>query len=195
VCLENDLDATQVQCKRSLAVVVCAALSAKTVQEFVEIAQQAGWDVWVIATPNARSFIDEPLLGALTGHPVTIFVSTHMDVSVSPQEALPAFSAIVVVPATFNTLKKWAQGLADTLALTLLHDWMRNAIPMLVFPRASLELAQDPEFFPALAWLRAHGVHVCYDLERFPPNNNVPWSVVLSELQRVYSATFPWCTG
>ena len=53
-----------------LYVVCCAALSAQRIQDFVMLAQSAGWDVCIIATPNALKFIDVPLLTELTGHPV-----------------------------------------------------------------------------------------------------------------------------
>ncbi|GCE05462.1 flavoprotein [Dictyobacter aurantiacus] len=98
---------------RTLALVVCAALPARQVQDLVGLAQQNGWDVWVIATPNACAFIDQPLLTAITGRPIVV------DASETP---LPHFSASVVAPATFNTLRKWSQGIADTYALTLLLD-------------------------------------------------------------------------
>ncbi|BCL81480.1 hypothetical protein ccbrp13_39450 [Ktedonobacteria bacterium brp13] len=157
----------------ALALVVCAAASGRTIQKFVVLAQADGWDVWVIATPNARSaFIDLPLLEILTGH--TVY---------SEGDALlPAFAAVVVVPATFNTLRKWAQGIKDTLALRLLDSWTLGGLPMLAFPRASAELAQEPDFQHSLARLRALGVTVVYDVERYPPNNDIPWPAVLETL-------------
>jgi hypothetical protein len=50
--------------------VVCAAPPARDALVLVELAQQAGWEVCLIATPNARRFIDPPALEAATGHPV-----------------------------------------------------------------------------------------------------------------------------
>ena len=171
----------QIQSARTrgtLALVVCAAVAGRTVQKLVVLAQADGWDVWVIATPNARStFIDLPLLEVLTGH--TVY---------SEGDALlPAFAVVLVIPATFNTLRKWAQGITDTLALRLLHSWMQTGVPMLAFPRASAELAQEPDFQHSLARLRALGVTVVYDIERYPPNNDIPWPAVLDAL------TVLWC--
>ncbi|WP_338255013.1 flavoprotein [Dictyobacter halimunensis] len=165
---------------RTLALVVCAALSAGQVQDLVGLAQEDGWDVWVIATPNACSFIDQPLLTALTGHPVVVSAT---------EISLPHFTAAVVVPATFNTLRKWSQGVADTYALTLLLDWTRRgAPPILAFPRASAELAQDSEFAPSLDRLRWQGVTVYYRPDLYPPNNNLPWSRILEILQALPNA-------
>jgi hypothetical protein len=85
---------------------VCAAPPARDALVLVELAQQAGWEVCVIATPNARRFIDPPALEAATGHPVR-FDYKQPD---EPDE-LPPPDAIVVAPATFNTLNKWAAGI------------------------------------------------------------------------------------
>ncbi|GER88414.1 flavoprotein [Dictyobacter vulcani] len=151
---------------RKLAVVVCAALSARYIQEFVRLAQKDRWDVWIVATPKACDFIDEPVLHALTDHPITV---------TEPALPLPTFDAVVVVPATFNSLKKWAQGILDTYALVLLHTWMRQPqLPILVFPRASSELAQEPAFAPSLAWLQQQGIHVYYDPDLIPPTTISP---------------------
>ncbi|GCE19495.1 flavoprotein [Dictyobacter kobayashii] len=161
--------------KKALALIVCAALSARQVQDFVLLAQHDNWDVWVIATPNARAFIDQSSLTRLTDHPVTVD---------TPTLPLPEFGAAVVVPATFNTIRKWSQGIADTYALTLLLEWMRQAsFPVLVFPRASSELAQDPAFTPSLAHLQQQGVLVHYRPDLYPPNNNIPWTDILQALR------------
>lgn len=160
---------------KTLALVVCAALSARQAQDLVVLVQRDGWDVWVIATPNACTFIDQPLLTALTGRPVMV------DATGLP---LPHFTAAVVVPATFNTLRKWSQNVTDTYALTLLLEWTRRgAFPILVFPRASDELAQEPEFTPSLDRLRQQGVHIYYRPDLYPPNNNIPWEHILRMLQ------------
>lgn len=161
---------------RILVVVVCAALSARSVQDFVLLAQQDGWDVWVVITPSALSFVDEPLLTSLTRHPV---IMTQADTRENFPEDV---TAVVVVPATFNTLKKWAQGITDTFALHLLKRWTTQARPILAFPRASSELAQDPDFVPSLASLQAQGVTVVYQPEQYPPNNNIPWQTILDQL-------------
>jgi phosphopantothenoylcysteine decarboxylase len=41
-------------------VVVCAAPPASEVHELVKLAQAAGWEVCVIATPEAMHWIDRP---------------------------------------------------------------------------------------------------------------------------------------
>lgn len=164
---------------KRLAVVVCAARSAQHVQDFIVLAQQAGWDVYVVATPKACAFIDQPLLQQITQHSVEIYASPASFLLSSQPHA------VVVVPATFNTLQKWAQGEADTFALQLLTSWDASTIPILAVPRASKELAQELTFFPSLASLAQRGVHVLYEPDIYPPNNAVPWDVILATLQQL----------
>jgi phosphopantothenoylcysteine synthetase/decarboxylase len=165
---------------KKLAVLVCAALSAKYIQDLVTLAQQDRWDVWIIATPNARAFIDESLLLQQTQHPIII---------TPPTVPLPSFDAAIVVPATFNTLKKWTEGLTDTYVLALLCAWTQSLhLPILVFPRASAELAQDPAFAPALSWLQARGIYVFYQPDRYPPNNAIPWLDIMQLLRNIADA-------
>jgi phosphopantothenoylcysteine decarboxylase len=159
-----------------LAVVVCAALPARTVQEFVVLAHAVGYDVWLIATPNALAFIDLPLLTNLTSHPV---ISSFPD----SEDQLPDFDMVVVVPATFNTIRKWAQRVSDTFALHFLLQSEQRRLPILVIPRASSELAQDPAFSPSLALLRSRHITIYYEPDCYPPNNNVPWHVIVGLLQ------------
>ena len=55
---------------RVLYHIICAGPPAADAQILVELAQAEGWDVCVIATPQAVRFIDVPLLERLTGRPV-----------------------------------------------------------------------------------------------------------------------------
>ncbi|GAC1360901.1 MAG: flavoprotein [Ktedonobacteraceae bacterium] len=164
-----------------LVIVVCAARSAQDIQELVVLARNAGWDVRVLATPNAAAFIDQPLLQDLTNHAVELYSSPDSYLC----SCTPA--AVVVVPATFNTLKKWARGEADTFALQLLSRWDVSTIPILAVPRASKELAQEPAFFPSLALLKQRGVHILYEPDAYPPNNAVPWDTILTTLHALHT--------
>ena len=53
-----------------LYLIVCGAPPARDSGRLVQLAQAEGWEVCVIATPSALSFIDAPALEAATGHPV-----------------------------------------------------------------------------------------------------------------------------
>jgi flavoprotein len=47
---------------------------------------------------------------------------------------LPPPDAIVVAPATFNTINKWAAGISDTLVLGLLTEAIGKRLPVVALP-------------------------------------------------------------
>lgn len=170
------------QTKRGvLYVIVCGAGSASSVQEFVMLAQAARWDVCLIPTPHAVPFLDLPLLTQLTGHEVR---SDYRPSNTG--ESLPPCDALVVIAATFNTVNKFAGGIADTRALTILCENFGRGRPILVVPCVNENhLARHPAFRRSLTTLQQWGVHVLYDVEKYPPRNDVPWDVVLATLHQV----------
>ena len=100
----------------ALYVVVCAAGPAGDVGHPVTLAQDDGWTVQVIATPPALDFIDTVALEEQTGRPVR-----HRYRHPS-EPRRPRADAIVVAPATYNAINKFAQGICDTYALGLLAE-------------------------------------------------------------------------
>ncbi|WP_432932902.1 flavoprotein [Microbispora sp. CA-135349] len=103
--------------KPVLYVIACGGRPAGDLPSFVQRLQADGWTVCVIATPSATKFVDAERLGKLTGYPVR-----HDYKRPEEPDVLPAADAMAVVPATFNTTNKWAQGISDTLALGLLNE-------------------------------------------------------------------------
>ena len=172
----------QAQQKRGvLYIIVCAAGPARQVQDFVVLAQSAGWEVCIIPTPNAVPFLDVPLLTTLTGYVVR---SEYRAPGAS--ETFPPCDALVVVAATFNTINKLACGIADTRALTILSENLGRERPILVVPCVNqAHLARHPVFHQSLATLKGWNVHLLFDLAKYPPRNEVPWEVILDELHHV----------
>ena len=100
-----------------LYVIACGSPLARHVGRLVDLAQQDGWDVCVITTPDGAKFVDQSALVRQTGHPVR----THYKNPGDP-DVLPPADAMIVCPATVNTVNKWAAGITDTLALGLLVE-------------------------------------------------------------------------
>jgi phosphopantothenoylcysteine synthetase/decarboxylase len=151
--------------QQTLYVIVCAAPPARDVQTLVELAQCAGWDVCVIATPSATRFIDGPALESITRHPVR-FDYKH------PGEAdvLPPPDAIIVAPATFNTINKWAAGIGDTLALGMLTEAIGKRLPIVALPFVNQAQSQHPAFEPSIQRLRQCGITILYGDDMPPPH-------------------------
>jgi hypothetical protein len=175
-----------------LYLVACGAYPAGQLPAFVRDAQAQGWDVCVIATPNGLKFLDEGNIAGLSGHPVR----TRYKRPDEP-DLLPSPDALVVAPATFNTVNKWAQGISDTLALGLLNEAVGLGLPMIAAPWPNAALAAHPTFIRSVDLLREWGVTVLLDLNRLPPvpvhrlAGPADSPAQTASLQQP-GATFPW---
>jgi hypothetical protein len=140
--------------KPFLYVVVCAAGVAAGVGRLVAAAQQRQWEVGVIATPVAMGgFFDTAAVEAQTGRPIRAAWRTP-----GGPRPFPPPDAVVVAPATFNTINKWAAGSADTLALATLCESYGLGVPVAVLPCVADALAAHPAYQGSLTRLRAMGV-------------------------------------
>ncbi len=155
-----------------LYIVACGGRPAADLPAFVEQAQASGWDVCVLATPSGRKFLDAPRLADLTGYPVRSDYK-HPD----DPDVLPSPDAVVVAPATFNTINKWAAGISDTLALGVLNEVIGMQLPVIAVPFPSAALARHPAFARSMAVLRECGVRFVFDPDVYPlpaPNLGAP---------------------
>ena len=140
-----------------LYVLVCGSPMARDVGILVSLAQSEGWDVCVVTTPDGRKFVDVAALQAQTGHPVRSDYKSPGD-----PDVLPAADAMIVAPATVNTVNKWAAGITDTLVLGLLIEGYGYGVPTAVVPYTNKVMALHPALHESLAKLRDWGVHVLY---------------------------------
>jgi phosphopantothenoylcysteine decarboxylase len=140
-----------------LYLIVCAAPRAKKTPHLVGLLQAAGWDVCVIATPQALNFIDAKELEQLTGHPVRSTYK-HPD----EPDVLPPADAMVVCPATFNTMNKWALGIADTLALGLITEAIGTGVKLVAAPSLNDAQEKHPAFARSVETLCGCGATVLY---------------------------------
>src|SRR5262249_25647845 len=136
---------------------VCASPRARHASALIIQAQVRGWTVCVIPTPEALKFIDRAALEQQTGFPVR----SEYEQSGSA-DTLPQPVAMLVCPATFNTINKWVYGLADTLALALLTEAIGLGLPLVAAPALNSAQAAHPAFERSVAALQEMGVIVLY---------------------------------
>ncbi|MFF6772074.1 flavoprotein [Streptomyces sp. NPDC012637] len=136
-----------------LYVVVCAAGIAGDAHKLITAAQQQGWAVGVTATPQGLGFLDTEAIEAQTGYPIRSAWRSPGD-----PRPLPPADAIAVAPATFNTINKWAAGIADTLALGILCEAYGMGIPTAALPHVNAAMAAHPAYVRSLDRLREMGV-------------------------------------
>ncbi|MEV7008874.1 flavoprotein [Streptosporangium sp. NPDC051022] len=170
-----------------LYIVVCAAGAAGDVGRLVTLAQDDGWAVQIVATPPALDFIDVPALERQTGRPVR---SQYR----KPYEPRPPRADVIIVaPATYNTINKFAQGIADTYALGLLAEAPGLGIPVVVLPFVNTAFASRDPFRRSVETLRAEGIPVLLGPGRFEPHppgaggeilEAYPWALALREIEQ-----------
>lgn len=175
-----------------LYVVVCGAGPAGDVTTLLRAARTEGWDTYVTATPAGLPFLDVPAIEALTGHPVR---SAHRAPG-TPREPRPPAHAVIVAPATSNTINKLACGISDTYALDMLSECIGASVPVIVLPFVNTAYAARAPFQTAVAALRDEGVHVLLGKGGFEPHPagsgghwtaEFPWLTALTYASRVRS--------
>ncbi|MEU6754574.1 flavoprotein, partial [Spirillospora sp. NPDC046719] len=72
----------------------------------------------------------------------------------------PKADAIIVAPATYNTINKWAAGISDTYALGILAEAPGLGIPIVVLPFVNTALAGRTAFRRSVEDLRVEGIHI-----------------------------------
>jgi phosphopantothenoylcysteine synthetase/decarboxylase len=178
---------TEASDNRVLYVIVCGAGPASHVGRLVNLAQEQGWDVQIIATPASLGFIDVGNLEKQTGRPV------RSQYRKPGEPRSPRADAIIVAPATYNTINKWAAGICDTYALGLLAEAPGLGIPAAVLPFVNTALADRRAFRRSVDELRQEGIRVLLGPGGFEPHapgtggdriDAFPWPAVLDAVER-----------
>jgi hypothetical protein len=170
-----------------LTIVTCGAGPAAAIGTCVKLAQDRGWTIQVIATPAALEFFDAAAIADQTGSPVR---SQYANPG-ALRSQVP--DAILVAPATYNTINKWAQGISDTYALGVLAETTGLGVPTIVVPFVNTALAGRAPFGRSVESLRAEGVRILLGPGGFQPHPprtggsliaSYPWYLGLDEAER-----------
>ena len=143
---------------RSLNIVVgvTGGIAAYKTVQVVRDLVLAGHTVRVIATEAALRFVGAPTWEAISRQPLntSIFddVAAVRHVSLGQQA-----DAVVIAPATANTIAKLAAGIADNLLGTTV---LASRAPLVVAPAMHTEMWQHPATVANIATLRARGVAI-----------------------------------
>ena len=170
-----------------LYVVVSGAAPARELARLIS-ALGDDWDTCVIATPEGARFLDISKVTQMTGHPVR----TSFKDPDAP-DVLPPADAFAAVPATFNTINKWAAGISDTLALALLNEATGLGRPIVTVPWPNAALARHPAFGRSISTLRDCGITVILNPGYLPDDDHpgqaeFPWDELQTELARMRAA-------
>jgi hypothetical protein len=173
---------------RVLSLIVCGAGPATAISKPVKLAHERGWTVQVIATPAALAFFDPAAIEAQTGSPVR----SQYRKPGEPRSEIA--DAIIVAPATYNTINKWALGISDTYALGVLAETTALDVPIVVLPFVNTALASRQPFRRSIEALRDEGVHILLGPGGFQPHpprtggnliDSYPWHLALDEAEHL----------
>ncbi|MGH3519663.1 MAG: flavoprotein [Haloechinothrix sp.] len=103
-------------------------------------------------------------LEAISGHQVRSTYRAPGD------ESFPPADAVVVAPATYNTINKWAAGISDTYALNMLAELTGLGVPIAVLPFVNTALTANRVFARSVSELRESDVRVLYGDDGFQPH-------------------------
>ncbi|MGW6618964.1 flavoprotein [Streptomyces erythrochromogenes] len=169
---------------RTLYLFGSAAPPVFDIAHVIEEAQTRGWDVCLGLTPTAAEWLEDGLdgLAALTGHPVRSRYKRPGEPDVWPKA-----DAILVAPATFNTVNAWAQGLTDRFVVGVVAEGIGKGIPMATMPCVNAAYVQHRAFERSVQELREMGVQVLYGEGGFVPNQPgekrpYPWGRALDAM-------------
>ena len=179
---------------RVLTIVACGAGPAAAIGTCIKLAQDRGWTIQVTATPAALDFFDAAAIADQAGSPVR---SQYANPG-SPRSLIP--DAILVAPATYNTINKWAQGSSDTYALGVLAETTGVGVPTVVLPFVNTALADRAPFRRSVESLRAEGIQILLGPGGFQPHpprtggnltDSYPWHLGLDEAERMLDPAPP----
>ncbi|GAA0537430.1 flavoprotein [Paractinoplanes ferrugineus] len=176
-----------------LRVVVSGGGAAAGVVGLIEEASRRGWSVDVTATQSALGFLDTAAVTRASGRPVR----TTYKFAADGRRISPPADALIVAPATFNTINKLAAGIADNYPLSSVAEVIGRGIPTVVVPAVNSALAARLPFRRSVADLRSEGVRVLFGAEDgwepLPPGRNdprnFPWIRSLDLVEEAFGLT------
>jgi phosphopantothenoylcysteine synthetase/decarboxylase len=171
-----------------LYIATCATPAASHIGKLIDLAQQSGWTTCLLVTPNALNFVDAPALEKQTGYPVRCHYRRPDETS-----PFPKADAMILAGASFNTMNKWALGIADTLVLSTVIEVVGMGMPVVALPFFNDALATHIAWRRSIDTLRQMGVTVLVSPESYEPHpasqsseilGNYPWHLALAAAEK-----------
>ena len=143
---------------------VTGGVAAYKAAELVRRLQQEGLEVEVVMTRHAQEFLAPLTFAALTGRKVIKdMFSAEESAPANVESAIEHIAvaqradALVIAPATSNTIAKLAQGIADDFLSTL---YLATTAPTIIAPAMNVNMWEHEATQSNLKILRARGVHI-----------------------------------
>ena len=143
---------------KHIIVGVTGSIAAYKAAMLVRLLIREGSEVKVMMTPLAKEFITPLTMATLSRNPVLVDFfdpengawNSHIDLGLWAD-------ALLIAPATANTIAKMVAGIADNL---LLNTYLSARCPVFVAPAMDMDMFQHAATSQNLQTLRARGVHI-----------------------------------
>ncbi|WP_461488139.1 flavoprotein [Pontibacter sp. HJ8] len=137
---------------------VCGSIAAYKAALLIRLLINSEAEVQVILTASASEFITPLTLATLSKRPVlTNFVQNEQGVWNNHVELGLWADALVVAPASANTVAKFANGFCDNL---LSATYLSARCPVFVAPAMDLDMYRHPSVQANFLKLRGYGNHI-----------------------------------
>ncbi|MFC7525437.1 bifunctional phosphopantothenoylcysteine decarboxylase/phosphopantothenate--cysteine ligase CoaBC [Parapedobacter sp. GCM10030251] len=148
---------------RHILLGICGSIAAYKSAHLTRLLVKAGAHVQVVMTPDATQFITPLTLATLSGNPVLVdyFAAKSGEWNNHVQLALDA-DAILIAPASANTLAKFANGLCDNLLCAV---YLSAKSPVFLAPAMDLDMWAHDSTRSNISRLQSYGNHI------IPPGN------------------------
>ncbi len=148
-----------------VALGVTGGIAAYKAAEIVRLLQDCNVRVQVVMTRGAQEFVRPLTFAALTGQKVITGLFgqegaesvPNIDSAIEHISVAQEIDALVVAPATADTLAKFVQGIADDFLTTF---YLATTAPVLVAPAMNVNMWNHPATQANLAELRKRGVRI-----------------------------------
>jgi phosphopantothenoylcysteine decarboxylase/phosphopantothenate--cysteine ligase len=141
---------------KTIVVGVSGGIAAYKSAELVRLLVNAGANVRVMMTPNARQFITPLTMQALSRNPVSTDVfSLSEESQIGHIQLADSADAIVIAPATADVIAKSVAGIADDIVTTVL---LATKAPVAFAPSMNVHMYEHPAVVENLKRLSARGV-------------------------------------
>src|SRR5512140_2817725 len=147
-----------------IALGVTGGVAAYKAAEIVRLLQDRGIRVQVVMTRAAQEFVRPLTFAALSGEKVITGMfepgeehAANIDSAIEHIAVAQSIDALVVAPATADTLAKFAHGLADDFLSTL---FLATTAPVVVAPAMNVNMWENKATQENLGKLKQRGVRV-----------------------------------
>jgi len=137
---------------------ITGSIAAYKAAYLTRLLKKEGAEVKIIITSYGKEFITPVTLATLSNNSVLSDFFSHDDGSWNSHIDLGIWAdAMIIAPATANTIAKMAHGVADNLLLT---TYLSARCPVIIAPAMDLDMFQHPTTRANLKMLESYGNHI-----------------------------------